>query len=83
MKSTYKGHSLNKVNIFEKSKIIFFHICKLIIVWNLFIAKNILISQKYLFEAIQNGNKSKYSRLEQRSVIKFLVAEKSKPCEIY
>ena len=46
-----------------------------------FMAKIISILQKYLFfEPIQNGGKS---RLEQKSVIKFLVAEKCKPCEIY
>ena len=28
-------------------------------------------------------NKNEYSRLEQRSVIKFLMADKCKPCEIY
>ena len=33
------------------------------------------------FEVIQNG--WKLNRLEQRSVIKFLLAEKCKPCEIY
>ena len=35
------------------------------------------------FEPIQNVNKSSYSRLEQRSIIKFLLADKCKPCEIY
>ena len=46
----YEGHSINWGNIFEKSKIIFFpHKCKLCIVWNWFLAKIILILQKYLF----------------------------------
>ena len=51
------------------------------IVWDWFIAKIILISRKYIsFEVIQNGSKS--NRLEQRSGIKSLVAEKRKSCEI-
>ena len=35
------------------------------------------------FEAIQNGTKSEFSRLEQRTVIIFLVAEMCKAYEIY
>ena len=36
------------------------------------------------FEAIQNDeNQTDCSKLEQRFVIKFLVADKGKPCEIY
>ena len=38
--------------------------------------------EKY-FQAMLNGIKSVYSTQKQRSVIKFLVAEKCKPCEIY
>ena len=59
--------------------------CKLGIVWNWFIAKIILIFQKkYSFYGYSKWWQVKqYSRLEQRSVIKFLVAEKCKPCEIY
>ena len=34
------------------------------------------------FEAIQNGGKSACSGLEQRSVMKFLVAKQCKACEI-
>ena len=34
-----------------------------------------------LFKKVEN--QTEYSRLEQRSVIKFLLAEKCKPCEIY
>ena len=47
-----------------------------------FIAKNVLIFENICFEAIQNGSKSKCSKFEQRSVNKFLVAEKYKPCII-
>ena len=48
-----------------------------------FLAKIILIVQKS-FDAIQNGGKIKqYAKLERRSVLKSLVAEKCKPCEIY
>ena len=35
------------------------------------------------FENIQNRGKSECTRLEQRSIIKFLLVEKCKPCEIY
>ena len=63
---------------------IFFHKYKLCIVWNWFIAKIILILKNSYFEAIQNGaNQTEYFRLEQISVIKFLVAEMCKPCEVY
>ena len=52
---------------------------------NWFIAKIILISQKIfvlkLFKIV--ANQTERSKIEQRSVIKFLVAEKSQPCEIY
>ena len=41
------------------------------------------LSRKNIYESIQNSGQLKYLRLGQRSVIKFLVAEKSKPCEIY
>ena len=40
------------------------------------------ITKNIHFEAIQNDNKSKWSRLEQRSVIKFLVTKNCKPHEI-
>ena len=61
----YKCHSMNTKNIFEKKrKIIFFHKCKLHIVWNWFIVRIILILQKYLFWDKQ------CSSLEQRSDIK-------------
>ena len=39
-------------------------------------------NQNICFKAIQNGNKSN-SGFEQKSVFKFLLAEKCKPCEIY
>ena len=42
------------------------------------------VSHKHIcFEAIQNSGKSECSTLEQRSIMKFLLAEKWKPCEIY
>ena len=38
----------------------------------------------YIFYFVtQKDSKSEYSNLKQSSVIKFLVAEKCKPCEIY
>ena len=52
--------------------------------WNWFMAKIISISQNdvlRLFKMV--ANQTKCSRLEQRFVIKFLLAEKCKPCEIY
>ena len=84
----YRGHSINKGGFLEKSKIIFFriffHKCTLYIVWNWFIVKIILISQKYLFWGYSKCWQIKQcSRLEQKSVIKSLVVEKCKLCEIY
>ena len=55
---THKGHSINKRNCFEKEKekkktFLFFqdlfYKCKHCIVWDWFIAKFMLISQKYFF----------------------------------
>ena len=47
-------------------------------------SKNYLKSHENIcFEAIQNGGKSECFRLEQSSVMKFLVAEKCEPCEIH
>ena len=37
----------------------------------------------FFFAAFQNGGKSEWSKLEQRSGMKFCMAEKCKPCEIY
>ena len=49
--------------------------------WELIYNKKIILNSKNIcFEVIQNGGKS---RLEQSSVIKFLVAKKWKQCEIY
>ena len=47
--------------------------------------KVILILQNYLFLAYLKmaENQTESFRLEQRSVIRFLMAEKYKPCEIY
>ena len=53
--------------------------------WTWFIARIISISQNICFEVIQNGSKSNRV-LDQRSAIKFLVAEKCKPykmCNVY
>ena len=58
----------------------FFHKCKLWIVWNWFIAKVILISQKYVFCCYSKWLQIKQcSKLEQKFVINFLIAN----CEIY
>ena len=62
----------------------FFNRCNLYIVWKWFKVEIILILQKYLFWGIYKSEKSnRRSWLEQRSVIKILVAEKFKPNEIY
>ena len=51
-------------------------------VWKWFRGKTFLISRKNIcFVAIQNDFRSEYFKLEQRSVITFVVAEKYKPCE--
>ena len=61
-----------------------FHKCKLCIVWNWFIAKIILMIQKYLFEAIQYGGKSSGMLRAWREILhQIWVVEKCKPCEIY
>ena len=49
----------------------------------LFYSKNYFNLKNISFEVIPNGSKSECSRFEQRSVIKFLVAEKCKTFEIY
>ena len=41
------------------------------------------LTKIFAVETIQNGSKSKCTRLEQRYVIEFLLTEKCKPCEIY
>ena len=87
MRDRHKGHSIDKENFFEKGKLHFFpesfyHWRKLCIVWNCFIEKYILIlfvSRLFRMAA----NQTECFKLEQRSVIKSLVAEKCKPCEIY
>ena len=46
--------------------------------------KIILISSNYFFRLLKKpANQTQCSRLEQKSVINFLVAENFKPCEIY
>ena len=79
---------MNKGNYFEKWTDFFqnfFHQCKHSIVWNWFIVKIILVSKKifvwYILELVEN--QTEFPRLEQRSVIKVLVAEEWKPWEIY
>ena len=43
-----------------------------------------ILQKNISFKAIQNGsNQSECSRLEQRSVIKLVLADKCKPCENY
>ena len=83
----YIRWSLNKHGIFlKKAKYtfkIFSHKYKFCIVWNWFIPKIMLILQNTHFEAIPNGGKSEYSRIEQRSVISFRVIKKCKSCNIY
>ena len=77
------GHSINRWIFLIKAKYIFFfffrifpHKCRLHCLE--------LVYSKNYFGPIQNGDKSnKFSRHEQRSVIKFLVAEKCKPYEIH
>ena len=61
------------------------HKYKLWIISNWFRAKNYFnITKIFLLRLFKNmSNQTECSRLEQRSVIKFLVAEKCKPCEIY
>ena len=89
--SLHESHSINKRKFFfflrkKQNKFSFqnfFLKCKLCIVWNWFIAKIILLSQKYLFYGYLKWWQIKQcSRLVQGFVIKFLVA-KCKPCEIY
>ena len=41
-----------------------------------------MYTEKYVLVKMM-ANQTEYSRLEQRFVIKFLVAKKCKPCEIY
>ena len=83
--SLFKSHLIDKGNFFNKKQskcfiqnFFFLHKCINCIVWNWFIEKN-FTSQKYLFcsfSNFQNGGKSEYFKLEQRSVIKLMVAEK-------
>ena len=81
--SMYENHSIDKGKFFKtESKIIiffseFFSInVKSAIVWNWFIVKTILVSKEYLFWGYLNW------QIEQRSIIKFLVADKCKQCQI-
>ena len=80
----FEDYSIDKGNFFIKN--FFFSInVKLCIVWEWFIAKNYFIHTKIfvlrLFKMLLN--QSECSRFEQRLVIKFLVDEKCKACEIY
>ena len=63
---------------------IFFHNCKLCIVWNWFIEKNYFDPTKVFVSRLFKVaiNQTDYFRFKQRSVIKILVAEKCKRCEI-
>ena len=78
---------MNKGNFLKKIKGIFFenffYKRKFCSVWKQFTAKIILILQCICFEVVQNVSKSECSKLEQRFVINFLLAENCKPCGIY
>ena len=83
-----KRHSINKGNFLKKSKINFFLLeiffPKNFLNW--FIAKISLILQKYFvlrLSKMATNKKKESSWIEQRTVIKVLLAEKCKPCEIY
>ena len=87
----YIQGSFNKEGVFlwKKEKIIFlfqsfFLKYKLWIIWNWFVAKIILILEQYSFWCYRKyWQIAKCSRLEQKSVFKFLIAGKCKQCEIY
>ena len=57
----------------------FLHKCKFCILWNWLIAKILFLS----FFKKNSIKQPECSRLQQRSVITFLVAGKCKPCEIF
>ena len=85
----YEVHSINKGCCFFSRKYVFFFfrisfiLNENCIVWNWFIVKFILILQN-IFVPIQIAkNPTAYSRLDQRSLIQYLVAEKCKSCEIH
>ena len=66
-------------------RIIFSNKSKLYIVWNWFIAKIYFNLTKIVLLRLFKiaANQRECSRLEQRSVMKSLLAKKSKPCGIY
>ena len=85
----YQYHSIIKGNLFDKTRTFFFKVifhqkCKVGTVWNQFI-ENIFKSCKSIGLSLfkMAANQIECSRLEQKSLIKFLVAEECKPCEIY
>ena len=80
------SHSRNKRTFLVGESIFFSEVflkCKLMITRNWFIAKILQSLNNICFEVIQSGIKSECFRLEQNSVIKCLVAEKSKPYKIF
>ena len=78
----YEGHSINKGKFLNKTiffLMIIFDKYKFWIVWNWFIAQIILTLQKYLFWGYSKRQlKQTAPELKQRSVMKFLAAEKYK-----
>ena len=63
----------------------FFHKCKFCIIWNWYIVKIILISEKiFVLKPFKTDMKqADSSKNQQRSAINFLLAEMYKQCEIY
>ena len=63
----------------------FWHRCKCYLVWNRLIAKNHLnLTKIFLLKLFKMAkNQTDHSRFEQKSVIRFLMAKKCKPCHIY
>ena len=79
---TQRSWILSKKKILRFSE--FLQECKLYRGWNYFKAKIILIPHFLYFGVIQNASKSKSAHgLNSEVSSEFLVAEKSKPCEIY
>ena len=84
----YRGNSINKRNFLDKWKYIFFRnlfplMQTLHCLESIHYKKLFLFGKNICCETIQNGRKWECSRLEQRSVIRCLMAEKYKPCKIY
>ena len=76
----YKGHSIIKGSFFKKSKIFFISA-----LFGIGLKQKLFQSHKNIcFEAIQNEGKSyRMLKVSTEFAIKFLVAEKCEPCEVY